>query len=74
MNADKCFTAWWNETNGLFVEDFPEDDFEQRLDDIVEDRASNPMEDDSYFDYAKLGDELGYDGYTFTTDGCICLL
>ena len=55
-------------------EDFPEDDFEQWLDDIVEDRASNPMNDDSYFDYAKLGDELGYDGYTFTTDGCICLL
>jgi len=27
MNADKCFTAWWNETNGLFVEDFPEDEF-----------------------------------------------
>lgn len=27
MNADKCFTAWWNEANGLFVEDFPEDEF-----------------------------------------------
>ena len=27
MNSDKCFTAWWNEANGLFVEDFPEDEF-----------------------------------------------
>jgi len=27
MNSDKCFTAWWNESNGLFVEDFPEDEF-----------------------------------------------
>ena len=27
MNSDKCFTAWWNESNGLYVEDFPEDEF-----------------------------------------------
>lgn len=27
MNSDKCFTVWWNGDNGLFVEDFPEDDF-----------------------------------------------
>jgi len=27
MNSDKCFTAWWNVDNGLFLEEFPEDDF-----------------------------------------------
>ena len=27
MNSDKCFTAWWNSSNGLFVKEFPEDDF-----------------------------------------------
>ena len=26
MNSDKCFTVWWNEANGLYVEDFPEDE------------------------------------------------
>ena len=27
VNADKCFTAWWNINNGLFVKEYPEDDF-----------------------------------------------
>ena len=27
MNSNKCFTAWWNVNNGLFLEEYPEDDF-----------------------------------------------
>ena len=27
MNSDKCFTVWWNSSNGLFLEEFPEDNF-----------------------------------------------
>lgn len=27
MDSNKCFTAWWNIDNGLFLEDFPDDDF-----------------------------------------------
>ena len=59
-------------------EDFPEDEFEEWMDMIVEDEKANFADiaehDDTYFDYAQLGEDLGWDGYTFTTDGCICLL
>jgi len=27
INKNKCFTAWWNVDNGLFLEDYTEDDF-----------------------------------------------
>jgi len=27
MNANKCFTAWWNINNGLFLEEYEDDDF-----------------------------------------------
>lgn len=27
IDSNKCFTVWWNNTNGLFVKDFPEEEF-----------------------------------------------
>jgi 5'-3' exonuclease len=27
IDSNKCFTAWWNADNGLFVKDFPEEEF-----------------------------------------------
>lgn len=27
IDSNKCFTAWWNNSNGLFVKDFPEEEF-----------------------------------------------
>ena len=27
IDSNKCFTAWWNESNGLFIKDFPEEEF-----------------------------------------------
>jgi 5'-3' exonuclease len=27
IDSNKCFTAWWNSSNGLFVKDFPEEEF-----------------------------------------------
>lgn len=63
--------------NGLDTEsdDFPEDDFEEWMNTVVEDRKNyqNFSNDDQYFDYNQLGEDLEQDGYTFTSDGCICL-
>jgi len=28
IDNNKCFTVWWNETNGMFVENFDEDDLD----------------------------------------------
>ena len=67
---------YFAEENGIDVddEDFPEDEFEEWLDAIVDDRAHNFADgDDGYFDYDALGSELSYD-YTYTTDGAICFL
>jgi hypothetical protein len=27
IDSNKCFTAWWNSQNGLFIKDFPEEEF-----------------------------------------------
>lgn len=27
IDENKCFTAWWNDSNGLFIKNFPEDEF-----------------------------------------------
>ena len=27
IDSNKCFTVWWNSSNGLFVKDFPEEEF-----------------------------------------------
>ena len=27
IDSNKCFTAWWNDTNGLFLEQYQEDEF-----------------------------------------------
>lgn len=27
IDENKCFTAWWNDTNGLFLEEYQEDEF-----------------------------------------------
>lgn len=27
IDSNKCFTVWWNADNGLFIEDFPEENF-----------------------------------------------
>ena len=67
---------YFAEENGIDVddEDFPEDEFEEWVDAIVDDRAQNFADgDDGYFDYDALGSELSYD-YTYTTDGAICFL
>ena len=55
--------------------DFPEDEFEDWMNMIVDERGSNAdfSRDDEFFDYNQLGEDLEQDGYTFTTDGCICL-
>ena len=51
------------------------DEFEEWLDMIVDERGSNAdfSRNDEFFDYNQLGEDLEQDGYTFTTDGCICL-
>ncbi len=27
IDSNKCFTVWWNANNGIFIKDFPEEDF-----------------------------------------------
>lgn len=51
-----------------------EGDFEDYLDIMADDMSENyDGSDESVFNYEKLGEELTMDGYTFTSDGCICL-
>ena len=54
---------------------FPEDEFEEWMNMIVDERVSNPdfSNNDEFFNYSQLGEDLENDGYTFTSDGCICL-
>ena len=50
------------------------EDFQNYLDEVVRvdlDTATGSKIFENYFDYEKLGRELGYDGFTFTSDGCI---
>ena len=58
--------------------DFPEDEFEEWMDMIVEDEKANfgdiADHDNTYFDYNQLGEDLEWDGYKFTSDGCIQIL
>ncbi len=70
--------ARFMDDNNIESDDDFEENYEGEFDDYLDMLADTYEEmgeiDDSYFDYEKLGRELGMDGYTFTSDGCICLL
>ena len=55
--------------------DFPEDEFEEWMDEVVRSEIASfgdiADHDNTYFDYNQLGEDLEWDGYKFTSDGCI---
>lgn len=55
--------------------DFPEDEFEEWMDEVVRSEIASfgdiADHDNTYFNYSQLGEDLTWDGYTFTSDGCI---
>ena len=69
--------SYYREEYGLEDEEEWEEkagDFEDYLDAMADEMSENyDGSDESLFNYEKLGDELEMNGYTFTSDGCICL-
>lgn len=53
------------------IDDIPEEEIESYTDSIINDELLDDKTVENYFDYEAFGRDLGFDGFTFTTDGCI---
>ena len=55
------------------IDDIPEEEIDSYVDSFIDDMLIDDVTLENYFDYEAFGRDLGFDGFTFTTDGCICI-
>ena len=71
---DDAINAIYDDGEYKSIDDIPEEEIDSYVDSFIDDMLVDDVTLENYFDYEAFGRDLGFDGFTFTTDGCIEIL